>query len=139
VAASGPPGTTAEPGIIRKWLQHLTKSVAVVLVAQEWPYWLASALVLGLDLAAVLIAARFWPLFLPFVESSDGVPWHDLDAWHAMPFWPADWYGHAVLILGSAWFLESMLSKLSDHVGPLIFSLDTVFAGHWLQDVLSAV
>jgi hypothetical protein len=56
-----------------------------------------------------------------------------------MPFWPADWDGHAVLISGLALFLESVLSKLSDHVSPLIFYLDTVFAGHQLQGILSAV
>jgi hypothetical protein len=95
-------------------------------------------LTLGLDLTTIFVAVRFWPFFLLFVESSDGVLWRDLDAWHAMPFWPSDFDGHSVLISGLALFLEPVLSKLSDHVGPLIFFLDTMFVGCLLQDVLSA-
>ncbi len=123
---------------MREWLLAISKSVAMVVVAQEWLCWLVSMLALGLDLAAVFATAHLQAFFLPFVSLSENLPWRNIDQWHAMVFRPPEWDGHSVIILGSALFLESGIPKLCDHAHPFLVCLDTIFAGWRLKDVVGA-
>jgi hypothetical protein len=95
----------------------------LVVIAQEWPYWLAPALALKLPLAAVFIAKEMQSLF----SVREYVALANLDdLWEA----PLAWNRCTILASGLHKYLSFVMTKLRSHDGPFIYATDTVFKGH---------
>jgi hypothetical protein len=100
----------------------------IVIIAQEWPYWLAPALAMKLLLAAVFITKEMQSIF----SAQDYIALSSInDLWEV----PPDWSMHTVLALGMHEWLNFISTKLRCHEGPFIYATDTVFKGQHPQDL----
>ena len=94
----------------------------LVVIAQDWPCWLAPALAMNLPLAAVFISKAMQFLF----AAREYIPLSSLDArWEV----PPDWSSYTVLASGTHEWFSFISTKLSAHVGPFIYATDVVFRG----------
>jgi hypothetical protein len=101
----------------------------IVVIAQDWPCWLAPALAMKLPLAAVFVTKAMQSLF----SAWDYIPLSRIDAlWEV----PSDWSTYTVLASGTHKRFSFILTKLSLHVGPLIYATDVVFRGRRPRDVM---
>ena len=101
----------------------------LVVIAQDWPCWLAPALAMNLPLAAVFISKAMQSLFL----AREYIPLVSLDGHFEVP---PDWGSYTVLASGTHEWFSFISTKLSAHVGPFIYATDVVFQGRHPRDVL---
>jgi hypothetical protein len=103
----------------------------LVIIAQEWPCWLAPALAMKLPLAAVFVTKEMRSIF----AARDCIALSSIDTiWEV----PSDWNMCTVLASGSHKYLIFILTKLRYHEGPFMYAADTVFRGWrpWDMDPL---
>jgi hypothetical protein len=101
----------------------------IVVIAQDWPCWLAPALAMNLPITAVFITKAIQSLF----AAREYIPLVSIDArWEV----PPDWSSYTVLASGTHEWFNFVSTKLSAHVGPFIYATDVVFRGRRPRDVL---
>ena len=99
----------------------------IVVIAQDWPCWLAPALAMSLPITAVYITTAMQSLF----ATREYIPLASIDArWEV----PPDWSSSTVLASGTHEWFNFISTKLSAHIGPFIYATDVVFRGRHLRD-----
>jgi hypothetical protein len=109
-------------------IHPITCPMRLVVIAREWPCWLAPALALKLPLVAVFITKEMQSLF----SVREYVSLANLNnLWEAPPAWNRC----TILALGLHEYLSFVMTKLRSHDGPFIYATDTVFKGHCSRDL----
>ena len=96
----------------------------IIIIAEGWPCWLPAVLALRLNLRTVFAPTKFTKCF----GLSPPQDWICLQELVSSPVLPAMWNASCVLASGSVRFCDSLLSKLQEHVGPFIYTVDMKFA-----------
>jgi hypothetical protein len=100
----------------------------IVIITQEWPFWLAPALAMKLLPAAVFITKEMQSIF----SAWDYITRSSInDLWEVH----LDWSTHTVLALGMHEWLNFISTKLRCHEGPFIYATNTVFKGRRPRDL----
>jgi hypothetical protein len=100
----------------------------IVIIAQEWPCWLAPALAMKLPLVAVFITKEMQSIF----SARDYIALSSIDdLWEV----PPDWSMHTFLASGMHEWLNFISTKSRCHEGPFIYAADTVFKGRHPRDL----
>ena len=106
--------------------------VIIIVVAQEWPCWLAPAMSLKLPVQTTFITKEFQAIF-------NTTTYALLAEFAALWDIPPEWNNYTILALGSNEYLSFVLSKLRYHQGMFIYATDFVFKGRWPRDVLRSL
>jgi hypothetical protein len=99
--------------VIRQAIGALQCPTEVIIIAQEWPCWLALALALKLPIKAAYFPKEFQTLFATpaYAPPAD---------FAAMWMVPPDWDDVMVFASGSTEYLNFVLPKLKHHQGPFV-------------------
>jgi hypothetical protein len=101
----------------------------IIIIAQEWPCWLAPTLALNLPLVTAFIPKEFQLVF----NTSAYSPLTDFMAlWNV----PSEWNSCTVLASGSNKYLGFVLSKLRNHISAFMYAMDTVFKDWCCRDIM---
>lgn len=119
--------------VIRQFIPAYPAVPPIVVIAQQWPCWLGTALALGLPVIGGYFSSRFHRYFR--------VP----DSLKLMPIWstvehfrelPDEYVNCTVLASGSINFVATVERMCVAHTGALVFAVDHHFPRTTMRDTL---
>ena len=117
--------------VVRGFIPTYASAPPIVILGQQWPCWLSTALSLRLQILGGFFASRFHRFFEVPDTLKLTFAWSTFD--QLLPF-VSTTRGAALLASGSLTFLSTLELLCVGHVGTFLYAVDTPFACTRLQD-----